>query len=377
MPPTRRIGIDTHVLSGRYQGSRTYLANLVPAIARAATPDEQIILYGGRVPPASLNANAVSEIPVRSFRCPTPLLRIPLEIPWLEHRDRLDVFHSQYICPPFSRAAEVVTIHDLLFETNPEWFPRPFVARMKWLCRQSAGRASVILTVSQYSADVIHDRYRIPLERIGIIPHGADHVPMRDARRGDESWFRFRELHSLPEEYLLFVGRIDPRKNVVGLARALAAMRSRNVQVPPLLVVGQPDHRGQAILGQAMRMVAPGRISTLGNVTDAELPELYRHARAVVHPSFAEGFGLPVLEAMAAGAIVLTSLSGAIREFASGCVIEWDSYSVEDMAAALTALLEGRHDEASLRKEAECRARAYRWSHAGAATLEWYRRASA
>ena len=244
--------------------------------------------------------------------------------PWAERAHRLDALLTQYVAPPFGRAAQHVVIHDLLFESDPAFFPRAMRWRLRALCRLSARRAARVLTVSAHAADEIARRYGVPAARIAIARNAVSPHPVLDAEAE-------REARAL-RPFLLCVGRLEPRKNVALALEASAGVRDEGAR---LVVVGREDF-GSADLASALRR-APGVI-WLQDLPPARLAALYRHAAALVFPSLGEGFGLPVLEALSYGAAVIASGRGAIQE-TGGALPAYFDPEAPDATAALAGLM--------------------------------------
>jgi glycosyltransferase involved in cell wall biosynthesis len=370
-----RVGLDVHTLHGKYQGIRTYVAHLARELTATAGPEDDVTLLGCDI--ATARRYAVGD---RWTSAPwwarSPWIRIPLEAPARTLARRIDVFHSQYICPPISFTREVVTIHDILFESHPEWFPRSFVRRNRRLYRMSARRAAIVVTDSECSKDDLVHYYAIPPERVVVVPLGVDHIAAEPPDEASAAAVSERlRLVGVPERFHLCVGRIDPRKNLGTLADAYRLLRARGESVPTLVLVGSRDFMAQEIIASLADAINDRWIIELGAVDDVTLDLLYRRAQAVVYPTLGEGFGLPVLEAMRVGATVLTSPHPAIREFADGCVLYADPTSVEALADGLSRVERLNGDATSIRRAAAQRAAKYTWRATASRLWELYREA--
>jgi glycosyltransferase involved in cell wall biosynthesis len=246
-------------------------------------------------------------------------------------RDRLDVLLTQYIAPPLFAGRQVVVIHDILFESNPELFPPLARWRNRLLVQFSARRAHSVLTPSHFSRDEIIRRYGIPAQRIAVAPIGVTPAPARNptgessilARLLGEDWNR---------PFLLFVGRIEPRKNVDLL---LTACRRAHRADAMLVVVGRADFGADRTVA-ALRDEPSAR--HLVDVSLEDLMVLYRHARALVFPSVAEGFGIPILEALSLGTRVIHSNTTAIPEIGGRFTRMFDP-NAPDRAEVLTRMI--------------------------------------
>lgn len=367
-----RIGIDGHHLNGKPQGSRTYLLGLIRELARLA-PGDRIFLYSFEPEATRLLVDAPGFTHRRIFPA-SARLRLPFVVPALEMRDRLSVFHSQYICPPVSMVPEVVTIHDILFETHPELFVDAFSQRSVRLIRRSAQRARRVLTVSDFSRRALLERYDLPEDKVVAIHDAVDHERFRpmSASNKDEGieLERVRRRYALERPYVLSVGRLEPRKNLVRLIRAFRRARARVDDGLELILVGQKDFRFEAIEEEIGR--SPDGVRWLGAVPDEDLPALYNLARLFAFVSLVEGFGMPVLESMACGTPVLASPRGALPEV-GGDAVAWVEPEDEDaMAGGITDLLTDTDRAARKRRTGLERARAFTWQDAARQTLAVY-----
>lgn len=357
-----RIGIDAHHLNGKPQGSRTYLIELIRALDRTKSDDDELWIY-------SFEPAATRELVEGVHRRVFPRsakLRLPFVVPALELTHRLDGFHSQYIAPPWSMVSEIVTIHDVLFETHPELFRDAFSSRSTRLIRRSAERAGAVLTVSEFSKRAILEAYGIPESRIFVTPNAVDHERF-EARTSAPTTLRDR--YRLDGPFILSVGRLEPRKNLERLIRAFGRL-DHDVQ---LAIVGVRDFRHQEIVEAAEPLGE--RVRFLGPVPDDDLPGLYKLSEALAYPSLVEGFGMPVLEAMACGTPVLTSRRGALPEVGGDAVHYVDPLDEESITDGLARLLTETAFRADLRRRGVERAEGFRWEDTARRTLSAYRSA--
>lgn len=359
-----RIGIDAHHLNGKPQGSRTYLLQLIGALARCIDEGDEMRVF-------SFEPDETRKLVAGSHHRVFPSsakLRLPLVVPALELVHGLDVFHSQYISPPFSFVPEVVTIHDVLFETHPELFEGAFSKRSMRLIRRSAERARVVLTVSEFSRQAILDAYDVPAERVVVTPNAVDHERFRpmDAAAPDG----LRERYGLSRPFILSVGRLEPRKNLERLIRAFATLDGELT----LALVGVSDFRFQSIV-ELVQASERDSIKLLGAVDDDDLPGLYNLAEALAYPSLAEGFGMPVLEAMACGTPVLTTRRGALPEVAGDAALYVEPEDEGSIADGISQITTNTELRSRLRERGLARAKDYEWDTTARQTLNAYRRA--
>ncbi len=368
-----RVGLDAHTLEGRPQGIRTYVANIARELIAQGDPADEVVLLGCAEGDVELGVHRAS-VSYRRWVSPLRGMRIALEVPVRELTLGLDVLHSQYIIPPVSLRPQVVTIHDILFERYPEWFAPRFVRRSRLLYRMSARRATVVVTDSEFSRRELVEHYGVAASRVRIVPLGCDHVLKRLAETAPDG--AVDAAGTVPPRFHLFVGRIDPRKNLGRLVAAYRRLWNEGADIPPLVIAGRRDYRGDEIMLEMRGELESGRVIEWPGADDGQIARLYRAAEVVVYPSLDEGFGLPVLEAMAAGAAVVTSPCAAIREFAEDCVLYADPRSPDAIASAILRAAAGGDGIRALRERAVARAAQYTWKRTAEALWSIYREAA-
>lgn len=318
-----RVGVDAHVLTGKFQGSRTWLHQVLANIEHLDPVDQYVVYSEDPVRVATMVGAGTLEHRLLPHR-PAPI-RLLASWPRIAARDHLDVLITQYNAPPLGAGRQVVVVHDILFETHPYFFPLPMRYRLQAMTRLSARRAALVVTVSHYSRQQIIDRYRVPAEKIIVCPNGVE-VAVSEREQTDP-------LTSAEPPYLLVVGRIEPRKNVDLVLRATERVRHEGVQ---LVLVGSSDFSAEHTLRAVAQ--ADGVIHLTG-IPDSRLAELYRGAAALVFASSGEGFGLPVLEALSHGTPVIASDRTSIPEV-GGDFAEYFNPDEPDAEGVLSALVE-------------------------------------
>ncbi|MFQ5749094.1 MAG: glycosyltransferase family 4 protein [Planctomycetota bacterium] len=269
----------------------------------------------------------------------------------------------------------VVTAHDLMFRRHPQYLHPDWVRRLEEGVGQAVERASLWICVSRHTGEDVIRTLGVPRGRTQVIYHGVDDR-FRQAAEGNGTRERAARLPGLGERpYFLFLGSLEPKKNLPFLLRAFGAALEGGLRAD-LVVAGRAGWRAEAVREAAREL--PGlrtRVRFLGFVPDADLPLLMAGARALVLPSRFEGFGMPVLEAMAAGVPVLHSDRGALPEVAGGAGRSFDPDDVEGLAELL-----GRIDEddtlwEDLRRAGLERSRPFTWERCARETLAAYQRA--
>lgn len=268
----------------------------------------------------------------------------------------VDVFHgTNFVSPPTRRAREVVMVHDLTYLDHSATVSRESLVYRE-LVPRALDRGAHVVTPSHTVAEAVRARYGLGAERVTATPLGVD-GEWFEAAPASGTWL---DAHALPHDYVVFVGSLDPRKN---LPRLLDAHARAGGAVPPLVLAG-PAGRETA-LGER-----PG-VHVTGWLDDAELRALVAGSRALVLPSLDEGFGLPALEALAAGRPVATSTAGALVEVTGPHAQTADAADTDGLAEALVRAATGPDDEAT-RAERRSWARGFTWARTADRTVDAY-----
>lgn len=267
----------------------------------------------------------------------------------------------------------VLTMHDLSFERYPEFFSHKQrlwhkAVNPKELCH----RAEHILAVSSHTKRDIIDLYNVQPERITVTHEGCD-----DRYRkipAPESLNEVRERLSLPKHFILHIGTFEPRKNHLGLLSAFELLK-KDVKFSDLhLVLAGPSGWNNSEIHRAINESAHrDKIHLLGFVNEEDKPALYRHAHAFVFPSFYEGFGLPVLEAMAVGTPVIASFTASLGEIVGDAGLLTDPYRPAELADAISSVLESPSLRAELAERGRKRAESFTWTACAERTIEVFR----
>jgi glycosyltransferase involved in cell wall biosynthesis len=270
----------------------------------------------------------------------------------------VDVVHAQSpLLIPARRAAQVITIHDLDFLHHPERASAEMRRDFPRLVGDHARRADHVIVSSHYAAREVAAHLEIQGDKIAVCSPGAPEWAARIATS---------RTAARAEAPILFIGTIEERKNVRRLLEAYAVLRQRRADAPPLVLAGRvKDSVGEA-----------PHVTFLGYVSEAQRQELYRQARMLVLPSLEEGFGLPVLEAMACGVPVVISNRGALPEVAGDAATPLDPTDVAAIAEAMERLLDPVAAQDAINRGLAQSAR-YSWAAAAAAAREAYRAAVA
>lgn len=358
-----RIGVDAHVLSGKFQGSRTYLLNLYRHVLRNQQQNEYI--FFGHWDEELPYGEDVRYVP---FKSGSRIRRLTFETHPLLVANNIHWYHTTYISPLRVPCRTVVTIHDILFETHPQYFTKQEVWRNRWFVRRSAHKAEQIHTVSEYSKQALIRLYGVPEHKIHIVPNGVDLHKFTSEGKA-ESIRRIRELYGV-ENYLLMVGRIEPRKNHITLLKAYKKLQDMAVSAGPLVIVGRPDFQSKPFFDAIEELGLQNSVHVIESVGDEELPHMYRGAKLFVYPSYAEGFGIPIIEAMACGVPVVTSNTTAMPEVVGNAGLLADPHSPELLALAMFDMLANDRLREEFSVKGVIQAQKWTWDRAADAYLE-------
>ena len=278
----------------------------------------------------------------------------------------LDILHlpSPVAVPPAGSSQRVVvTVHDLAFRLLPRLYPAAWRTLYRTGLRRAARRADAIIAISSRTAADLVRMARVDPARIHVIPLAAS-LPARP----DDPEPALRRLR-IPRPYVLFVGTLEPRKNLVRLIRAY---RRTAVRLPHALVLTGPLGWHSQRLHREVAVPGPGRVILTGPVPEADLDALYRGAEAFCYPSLYEGFGLPVLEAMARGVPTITSSASSLPEIAGRAAVIVEPRSVRDLSAALERILTDGDEAVRLATMGRERAAEFSWRRTARMTIDVY-----
>ena len=353
-----RIALDVSAVPERPAGAGRYVVELA---RRLPGGDDEITLVARRGDVARWRAwSPASRVvaPVPAAR-PVRLAYEALALGLGSTSRAADVWHGpHYTMPRTGATPRVVTIHDLTFFTNPEWHERAKVHYFRRAIAYAARHAAVLVSVSEYTARVL-DEVLAEHAPVVVAPHGVDLARFDPLDRDDDARAR-RAGWPTDVPYVAFVGTLEPRKGLDVLLGAFAELAREDREVE-LWIAGQPGW-GDGFEALVARHPAAARIRRLGFVEDDLVPVLLRRARVVAYPSRGEGFGLPVLEAMACGAVVVTSADTVMAEVGGDAVTLVPVGDVGALAGALAdARALGALERATAGRAARRRAELFTW----------------
>jgi len=368
-------GVAIHVDQLWFQtpgGIGTYIRNLVPAMARQ-DPALDIRLFHARFdhegpPERWIRDFWVEELParIRTLYPRWDLLGRPALPPSLQGAEIVHATNPAAIPPAGSGQRLVVTVHDLAFEYYPGMFPRSWRYMYRLGLRAAVARADAIVTPSRNTAEDLLSRTRVDPARLHVVPLAAS-IGLGSAD-SDATLARLK----VREPYVLFVGTLEPRKNLVRLIRAYRRVAATGL--PHALVLAGPLGWHPEALMREIALSGPGDIVMTGAVSEGDLDALYRAADAFVYPSLYEGFGLPVIEAMVRGIPTVASNTSAVPEVAGDTTLGVNPRSVREIGQAIESVLTDLDLAERLAMRGRRQAERFSWDETARLTLQVYDR---
>ncbi len=358
-----KVAFDTSILDFDRAGSAMYARKIVEYVAKEDGIEAAIELRSG--------AGRGGPLTRRLRHLWQDLVWAPFLLPWLAARRGADVLHCPaYRAPLASRLPRIVTVHDVYPLQNPRsfrpwwaWYFRRFVAA-------AAKRADLIITSSSVSANEIAAAWDIEEERIRVVHYGVGEVFDRPPTAAEIE--RVRREHGLPESYFLFVGSLEPRKNLSGLLQAARRLRQEGKDCR-VVIVGPRGWRNRELQEEVALGVEEGWLSFLGFVDDADLAALYAGATALVMPSFHEGFGFPIIEAMGCGCPVIAGRAGSLPEITADAGLVVDPADIGAIGDAMARIVDDDDLRADLVARGRRRSDLFRWERCARQTVQAYR----
>jgi glycosyltransferase involved in cell wall biosynthesis len=341
-----RIGVNEVILSGQSDGSRQREINMLGALNDALVENQlDAIFYAA----SDISSEFLGELTGRLKSFPVRVAGIPSRptlhrilkgaMRWQKilSEDGCDVFHTSYYPVPKVRQRVVLTVNDLRYLTFPETYSRSRLLFLRYAVPRAIARADVVFAISEFTKSEICNSYPVDPEKVVVTPVARDKAfkPISD-RQVLEC---VRQKYSLPQRFLLCVGHLEPRKNIPRIVEAFQQIQARGWSDLFLVVVGKPSLRWQEIMRSIGDSDLGGKLRFTGFVDDEDMAGFYNLAEMLVFPSLHEGFGIPLVEAMACGLPVVTSDTTALAEVAEGAAVLVNPRSTEAIADGIEKIL--------------------------------------
>ncbi|WP_180540238.1 glycosyltransferase family 4 protein [Nevskia soli] len=362
-----RYAVDAHAIGRHLTGNEVYVRSLLNAFAKVDRESEFFAYYSA--------LGAEQSIPERfaSRRVSgNPFARLGYGLSRRLRVDRPDLLHVQYTGPLFCPVPLIASIHDVSFLERPEYFTAARRRQLKFTVARTARSAARILTGSEFSRDSIVRAYGLDPDRVVVVPDAAN--PFFRPLTRESAMRRVLERFRVTGPFVLSVGDLQPRKNHIGLIEAFARLVKENPALPhELVLAGQDTWFGPRVHEAAAHSGVQGRIRFLGFVTDDDLLQLYNACDCFCFPSFYEGFGIPILEAMACGRAVACANTSAMPEVADGAGLFFDPAKPDEMVRALRDILIDPQLRQRMERLGLQRAANFTWQRTAQKTLAVYR----
>lgn len=352
--------MDLSILDRTRSGTAVYARELFRALQTLPTDDIELVRLRGPKPVSRKN----------KF---TKVLNLLIELTWIHvllplklARERIDLVHMPAnVAPALSPCPVVVTIHDANFHRFPETYDPGYRRYGNLAFRLAARRAVRVITDSGFSAKDLARYFGANPRKISVVHLGVSRDSAVAAKEGP-----------MDSPYILFVGSLEPHKNVRRLVEAFALFRAPGDEVAQdyrLIVVGGSGRDYEQVVAEISRHGLENAVHITGHVTKERLEQLYRHASIFAFPSLNEGFGLPPLEAMARGVPVVAAAAGSLPEVLDDAALYCDPFDPEDIARALSKIASDKLLRVRLSEAGSRRAEQFTWEKTTLATLEVYR----
>jgi glycosyltransferase involved in cell wall biosynthesis len=369
----KHIGLNAHLLSlaqtYRGAGINWYIYNLLLNLALVDQKNQYTVFLGDRrFPP-----NPGLTLRTSWLSTTQPLVRIGWEQlvqPFVLWQEKIDLLHSlAFVTPLLSPCPSVITIYDLSFLIFPQGFRHSKRLYLTLLTRPSARKARRIITISESTKRDTVRLLGVSSKKVDVVYCGVDKAfhPLPEGEVAS-----FRQKHGLPERIILFVGTIEPRKNVVRLIEAYSDLRDGQVK---LVIGGDRGWLYEEVFARVEELELTGDVLFPGYIPPDELPLWYNAAELFVYPSLYEGFGLPPLEAMACGTPVITSTVSSLPEVVGEAGLTVDPMDSKGLAEAMNQVLGDGALRQSMRERGLARAGCFSWARAARETVGVYQRA--
>ena len=361
-----RFAVDAHAIGRQLTGNEVYVRSLLNGFA-ALDRESEFITY---LSMDDAESWVPSRFPVRRIAA-NPFVRLGCDFALKLRRDCPELLHVQYTAPLACPVPVVVSVHDVSFLEHPGYFPLYRSQQLRLTVRRTIRKAARILTVSAFSRDAIARAYGLDPDRIAMVHNAA--APWFHPVRREAALAQVRERFGMATPFILSVGDLQPRKNHAGLIEAFARLVRAHPHLPHQLVLaGKETWFARRVHEKAKHSGVGDRIRFLGFVSDDDLLQLYNACDLFSFPSFYEGFGLPVLEAMACGAAVCCSNTSAIPEVADGAALLFDPHRTDEMVRAMLDLIQLPELRSRMQRLGQQRASQFSWQKTAQETLGVY-----
>lgn len=371
-----RIGINARYLQNTRTGIEQYAYYLLLNLKAVDEKNEYILFLGSNKPVSDDIKNFGFFCDVSALPTTNQLFKITWQHFYLPSRLkdlRIDVFHEPtFIAPFFKQCPTVITIHDLAFKLLPNCYTLRNRLYLDWLMKRSMDTSDMVIAVSENTKKDILLNYKIKEQKVKVVYEAVDENFHPVINLKEEKTAKVKAKYGIMGNFILTVSLISPRKNMVNLIRAFTRLKQNGKIDHQLVIVGPKGWLFKEIFEEAARSGYKEDIIFSDFVAQDELVMLYNTADVFVYPSLYEGFGLPLLEAMACNCPVVASNCSSITEVCSEAALLVDPYDPNGLADAIFKVLADSSFKKSLIEKGSIRAASFSWRRAAVETVEIY-----
>lgn len=360
------FSVDAHTIGCHLTGNEVYIRNLLNEYDEL-DPASEFLTYLAK-------ARADLSVPRRFTKrwvSDNPFRRLGYDMPMSLRRDRPDLLHVQYTAPLACSVPIIVSVHDVSYLECPEYFTRARAIQLRYTVKRTIRAAARILTPSEFSRNAIIRTYGVDGDRVVVVHNAVSSLFRPMQRETAVHWVR--QNNRIPAPFILTVGDLQPRKNHLGLIRAFEDLIRHHPHLPHhLVMVGKETWFAHTVRRAAEKSAVADRMHFTGWVSDDDLRYFYGACDFFVFPSFYEGFGLPILEAMACGRAVACSNTSAMPEVANASAVLFEPASPSEITRAMADLLLDPQLRQRKERMGSHRAAQFTWARAARETLDVY-----
>jgi glycosyltransferase involved in cell wall biosynthesis len=363
------IGYDGRFITNQPTGNGVYATRLIETLSTLDNRNRYRLYLAGPDPaiPQFLKENV--EVRIMPAIHSSAWVRVPILFPWELWRRPVDVFHAHYTIPPKIKAKVILTLHDFFWIVYPNHFVSIKRLPITFTIKKAIARADRILVGTSFIKHETMNYFNVPEECLEVIPYGVDSRFFVKASK--DQLKKVRQKYGIDEPYILAVGELHPRKNLQRLLKAFVAL-DENDQVK-LVLVGKPLWKTRELFEIVKKAGLENRVIATGYIPEEDLPILYQSAEVFCYPSLYEGFGFPIIEAMASGVPVATSEVSSCPDVGGHAAIYFNPLHEESIADTLHRIL----TDTELRKKHKLagieHSRSFTWEKTACRTIEVYR----
>lgn len=377
-----KIAADISVINFTKSGVGEYTKNLLLALLNIDTKNQYIFFNNQGLKRKSKEENIFldnKKVSIKNFKLPQKFLYYSwekLKQPRINYfLGKTDIFHSHnFLLPPVEAKKKIITIYDLSFIHFPQYFTKEFHKIYTASIGNSIKEADLIITISHSAKQDIIDIYDVKEEKVKVI-YGAANNKFKDIKQEvnyNDKIKNIKNKFKIRNNYFLFVGTIQPRKNLLRLIKAYSLLPKSLLNNYQLVVVGNKGWLFKNIFKYVQEKNLNQNIVFLDEVNENEMVCLYNGANIFILPSFYEGFGLPILEAFACGTPVITSNCSSLKEIGKDCALLVNPYSVKKINSAITSLIENESIKKDLIFKGKNKVNNFSWEKSAQKLLKIY-----